>query len=242
MSCGLDWNALSARVSIGLILSGGRVKSSVAVVAPTEEGQVSDCEDLFILTITAGLSKCLIVDMMIDVMWSGLECFVCKGLHMLNFEWWEVENLDWNALPARVSTGLTLSGGRVKSSVVAPTEEGQVGDCEDLFILTIAAGLSQCFIVNMMNDVMWSGLECFVCKGLHRMDFEWWEVWIGMLCLQGSPLPGFLSGGRVKSSVVAPTEEGQVGDYSGLECFVCKGLHRLDFEWWEVEKFSCGPY
>eukprot|EP00956_Cyclotella_meneghiniana_P007005 scaffold9429_cov71-Cyclotella_meneghiniana.AAC.5 len=74
--------------------------------------------------------------------------------------------LDWNALPA---------SGRVKSSVVAPTEEGQVGDCEDLFILTIAAGLSECLIVDMMNDVMRSGLECFACKGLHSLYFEWWE-------------------------------------------------------------------
>ena len=80
--------------------------------------------------------------------------------------------LDWNALPARVSTGWMLSAGRVKSSVVAPTEEGQVSDCEDLFILTIAAGLSQCLIVDILNDVMWSGLECFASKGLHRLDFE----------------------------------------------------------------------
>ena len=67
--------------------------------------------------------------------------------------------LDWNALPARVSTGWMLSAGRVKSSVVAPTEEGQVSDCEDLFILTIAAGLSQCLIVDILNDDMRSRLE-----------------------------------------------------------------------------------
>ena len=66
--------------------------------------------------------------------------------------------LDWNALPARVSTGWILSARRVKSLVVAPTEEGQVSDCEDLFILTIAAGLSQCLIVDILNDVMWSEL------------------------------------------------------------------------------------
>eukprot|EP00956_Cyclotella_meneghiniana_P035625 scaffold116605_cov98-Cyclotella_meneghiniana.AAC.1 len=82
--------------------------------------------------------------------------------------------LDWNALSARVSsTGWILSAGRVKSSVVAPTEGSQVSDCEDLNILTIAAGLSQCHSVNMMNDVMRSGLECFASKGLlHRLDFE----------------------------------------------------------------------
>ena len=80
--------------------------------------------------------------------------------------------LDWSALPCRISTGLILSAGRVKSSVVAPTEEGQVSDCEDLFILTIAAGLSQCLIVDMMNDVMQSGLECFASKGLHGLGIE----------------------------------------------------------------------
>eukprot|EP00956_Cyclotella_meneghiniana_P027354 scaffold61118_cov37-Cyclotella_meneghiniana.AAC.1 len=36
----------------------------------------------------------------------------------------------------------------------------------------IAAGLSQCLIVDMMNDVMRSGLECFLSKGLHGLDFE----------------------------------------------------------------------
>eukprot|EP00956_Cyclotella_meneghiniana_P038851 scaffold161125_cov56-Cyclotella_meneghiniana.AAC.1 len=86
-------------------------------------------------------------------MWSGLECFACKGLHGLDFEWWEGE----------------------KFSCGPYTEEGQVSDCEDLFILKVTAGLSQCLIVNMMNDVMRSGLECFVCKGLHCLDFEWWE-------------------------------------------------------------------
>eukprot|EP00956_Cyclotella_meneghiniana_P034251 scaffold102856_cov57-Cyclotella_meneghiniana.AAC.2 len=82
--------------------------------------------------------------------------------------------LDWNTLPARVSsTGWVLSARRVKKSVVAPTEGSQVSDCEDIFIHTIAAGLSQCFIVDMMNDVMRSGLECFASKGLlHRLDFE----------------------------------------------------------------------
>eukprot|EP00956_Cyclotella_meneghiniana_P034250 scaffold102856_cov57-Cyclotella_meneghiniana.AAC.1 len=94
--------------------------------------------------------------------------------------------LDWNALPARVSTGWILSARRVKSSVVAPTEESQVSDCEDLFIHTIAAELSQCLLVDMMNDVMRSGLECFASKGLlHRLDFEY--------------------AGRVKSSFAAPS-------------------------------------
>ena len=83
--------------------------------------------------------------------------------------------LDWNALPARVSTGWILSTGRVKSSVVALTERGQVIVCVELFIQTIAAGLSQCLIVDMLNDVMRSGLECFASKGLHGLDFEYRE-------------------------------------------------------------------
>ena len=62
--------------------------------------------------------------------------------------------------------------GRAKSSVVAPIEEGQVSDCEDLFIQTIAAGLSQCLIMDVLNDVMQLGLECFASKGLHQPGFE----------------------------------------------------------------------
>eukprot|EP00956_Cyclotella_meneghiniana_P036865 scaffold131539_cov43-Cyclotella_meneghiniana.AAC.2 len=83
--------------------------------------------------------------------------------------------LDWNALPSKVSVVSILIAGRVKSSVVAPTEEGRVSDHEDLFILTIAAGLSQCLIVDILNDVMRSGLECFACKGLRNLNFDCWE-------------------------------------------------------------------
>ena len=57
-------------------------------------------------------------------------------------------------------------------------------------IQTIAAGLSQCLIVDMLNDDMRSGLECFASKGLHGLDFEYIR--------------------RVKSSFVAPTDRGQV--------------------------------
>ena len=82
--------------------------------------------------------------------------------------------LDWNAFTARVSTGWILSVWRVKSSIVAPTdhEQGRVSDREDHYIQTIAAGLSQCLIVDILNGVMWSGLECFASKGLSRPDFE----------------------------------------------------------------------
>eukprot|EP00956_Cyclotella_meneghiniana_P036706 scaffold129293_cov46-Cyclotella_meneghiniana.AAC.2 len=58
----------------------------------------------------------------------------------------------------------------VKSSVVAPTEQcGDVSDRTDLYIQTIANGLSQCLIVDILNDVMWSGLECFASKGVHGL-------------------------------------------------------------------------
>ena len=80
--------------------------------------------------------------------------------------------LDWNALGAHVSTGWILSWKRVKSHVVAQSEQGQVGDCVDHSIQTIAAGLSQCLILDILNDVMWFGLECFTSKGLHRLDIE----------------------------------------------------------------------
>ena len=83
--------------------------------------------------------------------------------------------LDWNALPARVSTGWIFSARRVKSSVVAlvpKKAKGQVSDCEDLFIQTIAAGLSQTFIMDVLNDAMQLGLECFASKGLHQTGFE----------------------------------------------------------------------
>ena len=80
--------------------------------------------------------------------------------------------LDWNALPARVSTGWIFSVQRVKISVVASTDQGQISCWVDLNIQSIAAGLSQCLIVNILNDVMWSGLECFVSKGLNGLDFQ----------------------------------------------------------------------
>ena len=79
--------------------------------------------------------------------------------------------LDWNALPAMVSTGWIFSFQRVKISVVASTDQGLVSDKVDLNIQTIAAGLSQCLIEDILNDVMWSGLECFASKGLHGLDF-----------------------------------------------------------------------
>eukprot|EP00956_Cyclotella_meneghiniana_P035579 scaffold116212_cov68-Cyclotella_meneghiniana.AAC.1 len=53
------------------------------------------------------------------------------------------------------------------------------------------------------------GLECFASNGLHGLNFELWEVWIGMLCQQGSQQGLILSSGRVKSRLLAPSEQGQ---------------------------------
>eukprot|EP00956_Cyclotella_meneghiniana_P010340 scaffold14313_cov50-Cyclotella_meneghiniana.AAC.1 len=84
-------------------------------------------------------------------MGAGLECFPSKGLHRLNFE----------------------LCGRGESCLVAPSEQGQVSDCVDHDIQTIAAGPShQCLIMDILNDVMGAGLECFPSKGLHGLNFE----------------------------------------------------------------------
>eukprot|EP00956_Cyclotella_meneghiniana_P038031 scaffold147982_cov50-Cyclotella_meneghiniana.AAC.1 len=88
-------------------------------------------------------------------MWSGLECLAGR--------------------PARVSTGWELSSKRAKSPVVAPTSQGPVSDCTDHNIQTIAARLSQCLIVDILNDVMWFGLECLASKGLHGLGIEFQE-------------------------------------------------------------------
>eukprot|EP00956_Cyclotella_meneghiniana_P000028 scaffold55_cov69-Cyclotella_meneghiniana.AAC.1 len=82
--------------------------------------------------------------------------------------------LDWNALTASVFMDWILSAGRVKRSVVAPTdhEQGSVSDRADLYIQAIAAGLSQCLIGDILNDVMWSGLECSDSQCVHGLDFE----------------------------------------------------------------------
>eukprot|EP00956_Cyclotella_meneghiniana_P025645 scaffold53882_cov39-Cyclotella_meneghiniana.AAC.1 len=73
-----------------------------------------------------------------------------------------------------------------------------------------AAGLSQCLIVDMLNDVMWSGLECFASKGLHGLDIEFREA---------AGLPQCLIVDMLNDVM-----------WSGLECFARKSLHGLDFE------------
>ena len=50
--------------------------------------------------------------------------------------------------------------------------KGQASDCVDRNIQTIAAGPSQCLIVDILNDVMQFGLECFASKGLHGQGLE----------------------------------------------------------------------
>eukprot|EP00956_Cyclotella_meneghiniana_P043231 scaffold259375_cov60-Cyclotella_meneghiniana.AAC.1 len=46
------------------------------------------------------------------------------GLHCPQWCWQLSSILDWNALPARVSTGWVLSSSRGKSLVEAPTQQG----------------------------------------------------------------------------------------------------------------------
>ena len=60
----------------------------------------------------------------------------------------------------------------MKSQVGAPSELGQVSDCVDHNNQTIAAGLSQYLIMNILNDVMQFGLECFASKGLHGLGLD----------------------------------------------------------------------
>ena len=55
---------------------------------------------------------------------------------------------------------------------MAPSEQGQVSDCVDQNIQTIAAGPSQCLIMDILNDVMVFGLECIASQGLHGLNFE----------------------------------------------------------------------
>eukprot|EP00956_Cyclotella_meneghiniana_P026200 scaffold56057_cov30-Cyclotella_meneghiniana.AAC.2 len=49
----------------------------------------------------------------------------------------------------------------------------QVRDCLDHIIQTIAAGLSQCLIMDTLNDDMQFGLGCLSSKGLHRLGLDW---------------------------------------------------------------------
>ena len=58
---------------------------------------------------------------------------------------------------------------------MAPTQQSQFSDSVDHNIQTIAAGQSQCLIMDILNDVVQFGLECFASKGLHWLDFEYNE-------------------------------------------------------------------
>ena len=67
--------------------------------------------------------------------------------------------------------GFSVFGGCKFLLLLPLTDQGQISCWVNLNIQSIAAGLSQCLIVNILNDVMWSGLECFASKGLHGLDF-----------------------------------------------------------------------
>ena len=73
-----------------------------------------------------------------------------------------LRSLDWNALRARVSTGWILSNTRAKHPTVIPAQQSQLSDCVDHNLQAIAAGLTQCLIMDILNDVMQFGLECFL--------------------------------------------------------------------------------
>ena len=64
-----------------------------------------------------------------------------------------------------------LDLGWMKSTVATPTEHGQVSECVDHNTQTIAAGLSQCLIMDILNDDMQFGLGCLSSKGLRRLGF-----------------------------------------------------------------------
>ena len=84
-----------------------------------------------------------------------------------------LSSLDWNALLARVFTGWVLRSEMVKSHLVETiVNKGQASDCADHNIQTIAAGPSQCLIMDILNDLIQCGLECFAGKGLHRLGIE----------------------------------------------------------------------
>eukprot|EP00956_Cyclotella_meneghiniana_P043583 scaffold277712_cov159-Cyclotella_meneghiniana.AAC.1 len=83
----------------------------------------------------------------------GLECIASKGLHGLNLELKQ----------------------RRKLSIVSPSEQDQGSDCVDHNIHTIAAGPSQCLIMDILNDDMGFGLECIASKGLHGLNFVLFE-------------------------------------------------------------------
>ena len=80
----------------------------------------------------------------------GIERIASKGLQGLNLELQE-------------GIGIHL---------VAPSEQGQVSDCVNQNIQTIAAGPSQWLIVDILNDVMRFELECIASKGLHGVNLE----------------------------------------------------------------------
>eukprot|EP00956_Cyclotella_meneghiniana_P021721 scaffold39963_cov61-Cyclotella_meneghiniana.AAC.1 len=359
----LDWNALPARVSafwvfelweyekVWLQTQANKAKSVTVwsmtckqvlldcpnnlAAFPSEQGQVSDCVVNDMQTSAAGLSQCIIMDILNDVMqfglefyaskglcflgfeiweferiwlrshlnkaksvtvWSmtctsvlldcpnfGLECFAGKGLCFLGIELWEYEkvwlrsqenkaNLDWNALPARVSAFSVLSSGSVKKSGCGPIrKQGQFIKYVINDMQTSAAGLLDWNSMPARVSVFWvlssgsvkkSGCGPNQTRPSHQIC-----VWIGMLCQQGSLLSGYLSSGSVKKCDCGPRKQGQFIKYVvndmhisaaglsqciimdilndimqfGLECFASKGLCFLGFELLKCEKVWLRP-
>ena len=141
-----------------------------------------------------------------------------------------------------------MSSVRGKRCLVSPSKHGQVSDCVDHNIHTIAAGPSQHLIMDILNDVMGFGFECIPSKGLHGLNLE-------------------LKQRRKVSCLLTPSEQGQVSDCVdhnihttaagpsqclimdilndvrgfGLECIASKGLHGLNFVLFERKKLSCVP-
>eukprot|EP00956_Cyclotella_meneghiniana_P026943 scaffold59470_cov36-Cyclotella_meneghiniana.AAC.1 len=71
-------------------------------------------------TSAAGLSQCIIMDVLNDIMQFGLECFASECLYFLGFELWECEKVWLRSshltMPGRVSAFWVLSSRSVKKS------------------------------------------------------------------------------------------------------------------------------
>ena len=81
-------------------------------------------------------------------------------------------SLDWNALLVMLCAFWVLSSGSVKRRALVPSKLGQFIKYVVNDMQTSAAGLSQCIIMDILNDVMQFGLECTADKGLHRLGIE----------------------------------------------------------------------
>eukprot|EP00956_Cyclotella_meneghiniana_P032160 scaffold87071_cov43-Cyclotella_meneghiniana.AAC.1 len=80
------------------------------------------------------------------------------------------------SLPQRLNTSKVSWWGCFhlcgESCLVAPSEQDHGSHTVEHNIQTIAAGPSQCLIMDTLNDVVGFGLECIASKGLHGLNFE----------------------------------------------------------------------